>query len=226
MRLLLIRHGQTPSNVEGLLDTRIPGPGLTTLGLQQAIAVPIAIEDEAVDAIFASVQVRTQITAAPLSADRGIEVIVREGIREISSGSYEMLGDRASIDRYLEAIYTWADGNHNYRLPGGETGAEIMERFDAVVREAFDAGFTNPVFFAHGAVIRLWSGISASNLDVEYISEHSLDNTGIVILEGDPDNGWTAISYMGDALGGLALDDDRSGPAGEPLDAASTSNDA
>ena len=32
MRLLLIRHGQTPSNVLGLLDTAVPGPGLTDLG--------------------------------------------------------------------------------------------------------------------------------------------------------------------------------------------------
>ena len=26
VRLLLIRHGQTPSNVLGLLDTALPGP--------------------------------------------------------------------------------------------------------------------------------------------------------------------------------------------------------
>src|SRR5699024_5083913 len=32
MRLLLIRHGQTPSNVEGILDAGYPGPGLTALG--------------------------------------------------------------------------------------------------------------------------------------------------------------------------------------------------
>ena len=29
MRLLLIRHGQTPANVRGELDTAAPGPGLT-----------------------------------------------------------------------------------------------------------------------------------------------------------------------------------------------------
>ena len=29
---LLIRHGQTPSNVAGALDTGRPGPGLTALG--------------------------------------------------------------------------------------------------------------------------------------------------------------------------------------------------
>ncbi|MCM1975585.1 histidine phosphatase family protein, partial [Streptomyces sp. G1] len=36
MRLLLVRHGQTPTNVDYLLDTAVPGPGLTELGLAQA----------------------------------------------------------------------------------------------------------------------------------------------------------------------------------------------
>ena len=33
MRLILVRHGQTPSNIERLLDTGAPGPGLTELGI-------------------------------------------------------------------------------------------------------------------------------------------------------------------------------------------------
>ena len=35
MRLLLIRHGETPGNVLGQLDTAHPGPGLTDLGERQ-----------------------------------------------------------------------------------------------------------------------------------------------------------------------------------------------
>ena len=38
MRLLLIRHGQTPSNLKHLLDTEAPGPTLTPLGQEQAPA--------------------------------------------------------------------------------------------------------------------------------------------------------------------------------------------
>ncbi|MFI5427738.1 histidine phosphatase family protein [Aeromicrobium sp. UC242_57] len=36
MRLILIRHGQTPANVDGVLESTVPGPGLTELGLEQA----------------------------------------------------------------------------------------------------------------------------------------------------------------------------------------------
>ncbi|POC80683.1 histidine phosphatase family protein, partial [Vibrio vulnificus] len=43
MRLILIRHGQTESNVHRLLDTAMPGPGLTELGQQQAAGLVSAL---------------------------------------------------------------------------------------------------------------------------------------------------------------------------------------
>ena len=79
MRLLLIRHGQTPSNVLGLLDTAIPGPGLTDLGIEQAAALPAALADYRIDAIYASAQRRAQLTAQPLADARGLPIQVRDG---------------------------------------------------------------------------------------------------------------------------------------------------
>jgi broad specificity phosphatase PhoE len=218
MRLLLIRHGQTPSNVSGSLDTRIPGPGLTALGLEQAEAVPATLEDVRIDAIYASVQVRSQITAAPLAAARGLDVQVRAGIREISSGDYEMRSDRASVEEYLATMVAWAHGNFDAQLPGGETAAGMLARFDEVVAEAFDAGHSSVALVSHGAVIRTWSGIRASNLSARFIGENPLHNTGIVVLEGTPETGWTALTYMGEAIGGAAVDDAATaGPASETL---------
>ena len=75
MRLLLIRHGQTPSNVDGLLDTARPGPGLTELGERQAAEIPDALKHEAIDGIYVSVLRRTLITATPLIVDRGLDPV-------------------------------------------------------------------------------------------------------------------------------------------------------
>ncbi|MHA7280954.1 hypothetical protein ACX80H_14535 [Arthrobacter sp. MDT2-2] len=36
----MIRHGQTPNNVTGHLNTAFPGAGLSALGKQQALAAP------------------------------------------------------------------------------------------------------------------------------------------------------------------------------------------
>ena len=95
MRLLLLRHGQTPSNVEGILDAAYPGPGLTTLGHTQARAVPAALAHEDIAAIHVSRLLRTHETAAPLAASRGLSPRLTEGIEEIRAGIHQGRQDAA-----------------------------------------------------------------------------------------------------------------------------------
>uniref|UniRef100_UPI000A52F484 histidine phosphatase family protein n=1 Tax=Streptomyces griseoruber TaxID=1943 RepID=UPI000A52F484 len=109
MRLLLVRHGQTPTNVDHLLDTAVPGPGLTALGEQQAAALVDALAGEDLDALYASTLVRTQLTAAPLAAARGLDVHVRDGIREVFAGDLEMqAGESAHAALYMRTVFAWA----------------------------------------------------------------------------------------------------------------------
>ena len=77
MRLLLLRHGQTESNVIGALDTAVPGAPLTAIGERQASAVPGALEP--VDAVFVSTLIRTQQTALPLERARGLHATISTG---------------------------------------------------------------------------------------------------------------------------------------------------
>ncbi|MDX2545609.1 histidine phosphatase family protein [Streptomyces sp. WI04-05B] len=216
MRLLLIRHGQTPSNVKFLLDTAVPGARLTELGARQAAALPEALADEAVDAIYASTLTRTQLTAAPLAEARGLDVRVRDGIREVTAGDLEMRGDAESAHTYMTTLFAWAAGDTELRMPGGENGVEALGRFDAVVAEAADSGAGTVVMVSHGAVIRMWAAARADNVDVPFAAEHRLDNTGVVVLEGSPADGWKAVSWAG-AVVAAAGPDTGSGPAGEAL---------
>ncbi|WP_371663634.1 histidine phosphatase family protein [Streptomyces sp. NBC_00280] len=197
MRLLLIRHGQTPSNVLFLLDTAVPGAGLTELGERQAAALPEALAGEDIDALYASTLIRTQLTAAPLAGARGLDVRVRDGIREVAAGDLEMRGDAESADLYMTTVFAWAAGDTELRMPGGENGAEALGRFDAVVAEAAGDGAGTVAMVSHGAVIRMWAAARADNVDVPFAAEHRLDNTGVVVLEGSPTDGWKAVSWAG-----------------------------
>ncbi|MGW1323482.1 histidine phosphatase family protein [Streptomyces antibioticus] len=198
MRLLLVRHGQTPTNVDYLLDTAAPGPGLTELGAQQAAALPRALADEDIEVLYASTLVRTQLTAAPLAAARGLDVRVRDGIREISAGDLEMLpGDSPDAVRYMRTVFAWADGDVEARVPGGENGVEFLARYDAVVAEAAATGASTAALVSHGAAIRAWSAARAHNVDVPFAAGHRLANTGTVILEGSPADGWKALAWAG-----------------------------
>lgn len=221
MRLILIRHGQTPSNVRGLLDTVPPGPGLTELGTTQAAAVPATLAAEPIDALFASTALRAQLTAAPLATARGLDVVIRGGLREIAAGDWEMLGDDGSVQGYLGLIGGWLAGGLERRSPGagGESGIEVMQRFDAVIAEIAATGVAAAAVVAHGAVNRTWASLRAGNLDDGFGARHPLRNTGIVVLDGDPATGWTAVSWSGVQFdGGLPVEVDESGPAADTPD--------
>lgn len=215
MRLILVRHGETPTNVDYLLDTAVPGPGLTALGERQAAALPGALADEEIEAVYASTLIRTQLTAAPLAAARGLEVRVRDGIREISAGDLEMVhGHSEQGERYLRTVFAWAAGDTDLRLPGGESGTEFLARYDAVVAEAADSGAGTVALVSHSAAIRTWSAARAHNVDVPFAAGHRLANTGVVVLEGSPADGWKALIWAGATVAPAG----EGGPAGEPLD--------
>ncbi|MFD1506094.1 histidine phosphatase family protein [Georgenia yuyongxinii] len=219
MRLILVRHGQTSSNVGGLLDTAAPGADLTELGRRQAAALPAALAEEPVEAVWASTLVRTQQTAAPLAAARGLDVMVRDGVREVTAGDLEMRGDDASVRAYLEGIFAWHDGGLDSRIPGGESGAEFFGRYDDVVAEVAATGAATAVLVSHGAAIRAWTAARTDNVSVDFVATNPLGNTGVVVLDGGPAQGWTALTWEDRAVGGLALDSSATdGPAGEPVE--------
>ncbi|MGP4011266.1 histidine phosphatase family protein [Streptomyces sp. 4N124] len=217
MRLLLIRHGQTPSNVDTLLDTAVPGPGLTALGERQAALLPEALADEDIEALYISTLIRTRLTAAPLTAARGLDMIVRDGIRELTAGDLEMLpGDGEHGRTYMETVFAWAAGDVELRMPGGESGTEALARYDAVVAEAADSGAGTVAMVSHGAAIRMWTAARADNVDIAFAAAHPLDNTGVVVLEGSPADGWKALSWAGSVVEATGPGTE-SGPAGQPL---------
>ncbi|MET1022203.1 MAG: histidine phosphatase family protein [Arthrobacter sp.] len=211
MRLLLIRHGQTPGNVLGQLDTAHPGPGLTELGERQAEALVRSLANEQIGLLYASTLIRTQITATPLSTVRGLKIEVLEGLREIEAGSLEKRTDKESHLRYLGTVFGWAAGDLHPRMPAGPSGHDFFERYDASIAQIAGAAASNGAgtvaVVSHGAAIRVWAGLRASNLEAPFAARHILANTGIVALEGDPDAGWRLIHWDGSPVGGLALVD-------------------
>lgn len=214
MRLVLIRHGQTTSNVAELLDTAAPGADLTDLGREQAWALVDALADIPLDAVYVSTLVRTHQTAAPLLAARGLTPIERDGIKEIQAGELEMRGDLDSIRAYLSVAASWFHGDLDARMPGGETGAEVLDRFDAVVAEAAASGAQSVAFVSHGAVLRYWAAVRATNVEAAVHARSHLSNIAVVVLEGDPTTGWRVLTWEDEALGGEDLTDRHDGPMG------------
>ena len=218
MRLFLIRHGQTPANVLGSLDTVHPGPGLTRLGEQQAAVIPKALENEQIDAIFASTLRRTQLTAEPLAVARGLDVRVVGGLHEIEAGELEGRSDQASVLKYMKTVFAWGAGELDVRMPGAGTGHDFFARFDTDIATA-TAEHETAAVFSHGAAIRVWAAARATNVPPEFAGLNNLDNTGVVELTGTPTDGWTLVSWAGMPVGGQRLADTTAeDPTGDMLE--------
>lgn len=190
MQLTLVRHGQTPSNLLHALDTAAPGPGLTELGHAQARALVEGFRGREVGAVLTSHLVRTQLTAAPLLADRGLQALVRPGLAEILAGELEMRTDEEAMETYLTTGFSWATGDLSVRMPGGEDGHEMLGRFDEVVAEAAGLGVGSVVLVTHGAAARVWAAARVRGVDAERAAMHALRNTCRITLAGDPRSGW------------------------------------
>lgn len=220
MRILFIRHGQTPANVAGILETSVPGPGLTDLGHRQAEAVAEALASEPISAIYVSRLRRTHLTAAPLAGRLGIEPVEMPGLHEIEAGELEGRSDRSAVRSYLGTLAVWGDGDLDRAMPGGPTGNDFFARFDGDLERIATGRRPDETVavVSHGAAIRVWCGGRPVNVDPTFVTLNELDNTGVVVVSGSPADGWVVESWMGEPLGGAALEDDSAAdPTGEPL---------
>lgn len=216
MRLLLIRHGQTPANVSGILETRVPGPGLTDLGREQAAALPEVLAGRGVEAVFVSNMVRTTLTAQPLLDVLGLEPVELPGLREIEGGDLEGARDEAAVKVYLGTVRSWIAGDRTPGMPGGPNGVDFFTRYDDAVAQIAATGVQVAAAFSHGAAIRAWAGTTATNVDETFSTGQVLENTGIVELDGSPKGGWRVVSWEGRPVGGDDLvDDGAPDPTGE-----------
>lgn len=201
MRLVLARHGQTPSNVQRKLDTLPPGPPLTDEGRQQALELATALTDEGIAAVYASTAVRAQQTAEPLATKLGMPVSVLDGVQEISVGDLEGRNDLDALRQFHEVYLRWADGDLDARAPGGESAQDVIGRYRGALDGLLAEHTEDTVMLvSHGAAIRLVATHFARNIDADLGARSMLPNTGYVVLEHTGD-GWHCLSWTGVQLG-------------------------
>lgn len=230
MTVTFIRHAESQGNASGYIDTSTPGPHLTNdevnqnggaTGEQQAQdwaeAQCPSSPCTKYDALYASTMIRTQETAAPFAAKRGLPVTVlgaydpdhpqqNSGVQEISAGIFEGLPESEGIGRigYILAPLAWTMGLQFIPVPGGETGLEFNERVtNALTQVEEDTEDTNgdgkidAAVFSHGATIMMWTMMNVDNPNLLLIVQHPLNNTDTVVVEKNDDGSWTLKEWAG-----------------------------
>jgi broad specificity phosphatase PhoE len=198
MRLLLVRHGQTSSNLDRILDTKIPGARLTDEGHAQAAAFASTIADMPVAAVYASTATRAQQTASPIAAAHGMAVQVIDGVQEVFVGDLEGRNDERAIHEFFQIFTRWTEDDLDARMPGGESGTEIQKRFlDAIGTVRDNHPESTVVVVSHGGMIRLGAEWLAENVTGQLANVGVLPNTGHVLLASNRDGSWTCLEWTG-----------------------------
>ena len=208
MTVTFVRHGESESNASHTIDNSIPGAHLTPLGQSQATTVAAALVAGGVgyDAIYASNMVRTTETAAPFAAATGLTPTVLPGFREINAGWFEGSSDTGLGGiGYVLAPALWTLGARSVPVPGGGDGNAFDARMDAALQLVEDSGAQNPVVFSHAATIMFWTMMNVDNPDLGLMLRHRLGNTGIVVVEGSAEEGWTLKTWAGLPVGPASL---------------------
>jgi probable phosphoglycerate mutase len=128
MRLLLIRHGETPHNAGQMTLGREDVP-LNERGLLQAESVGESLRGEPITAIYASPLQRATATAAPLAQALGLSVEVEDDLIEMDIGEVENLTFAELAERFPDFLKEWrSDRVADLCMPGGESLRQVQQR--------------------------------------------------------------------------------------------------
>lgn len=192
-----IRHAQSEANADGVINTYVPGPGLSREGKGQAEQLAHQLGHKDYDSVYASTMVRAQQTAAPLAAELGKQVEVLPGLREINAGWYNGKPESMASSTYLLAPADWIRGDRQDSIPGGANGNEFNDRFTAAINKIYNSGHHSPVVFSHKYAIEYWTLMNTKNGKDSLVTSHPLPNIGRVVITGNPVNGWTLVDWNG-----------------------------
>ncbi len=194
-RLFVARHGEATYERDTLSDD---GGSLTPLGREQARALGESLVGERIARVWCSSMARAVQTAEIAASVLGVDVVVREGLREFSVGDH--VGETGDPDPLWPVFEAWMAGELGTRLAGSENGTEFIARVGKVLDEVADAHRGESVLvISHGGAICAGVPSLAANLHMTYARERPLANGDVVRLDGDGD-GWTARSWAGTPL--------------------------
>ena len=152
----LVRHGQSVSNVE----ERVQGQedvALSELGHRQAREVASwagAVHATAPLAeIWTSPLRRARDTAAAIAARIDRPLQIEDDLREIHAGVFQghLWADLEVL--FPEAVASWRSGDVGYRIPGGESRADLAARGRAMLEKLAARDVPSMIVVAHGGIL-------------------------------------------------------------------------
>ena len=173
-RLLLIRHCQSAGQQ--------PDAALTQAGMRAAEALAGFLSRFPVDRVATSPYERARQTIAPFAAVAGLPVHADDRLVEqrLAAGP---------VEHWRDAVRT-SCGDPEFRLPGGESGRDVLNRGWPALEELLDGGHRLPVAVTHGKFLTVI--LNSLDSGFGYDQWRSLSNPDVFALV---DNAGGSLSH-------------------------------
>jgi probable phosphoglycerate mutase len=156
LTLYFLRHGQTPLSREDVFCGSGLNPELTPEGSEMAEAFAAFYRHKSWSAVYASPLRRTAATARPLCDALGMEMQLRDELKEIAYGEWEGQSKETVSRLHHDDYLSWLADPAWHAPTGGELAILIARRALSIVEEIkqlFDDG--NVLVVSHKATIRI-----------------------------------------------------------------------
>jgi len=193
--VLIVRHGQTASNVSGRYMGWID-EDLSDEGVWQAEQLSHRLAGWSITSVYSSPLRRANRTAEIIAAPHSIPVSIVDGLGEIRVGAWEGKFGKELEAEFPDLWRLWKTDPSTVRMPGGESLSQVRERAIASLEDIVEANRGHQVLMVtHDVVVRL---LVAYCLGASSSIYRRLDagNASLTIIQvGD---GWLRLRLMND----------------------------
>jgi len=154
LRLIVVRHGETPYNIQHRFTGQLDIP-LSPLGERQAELVGAYLAKQKIDLVVASDTQRTRATAQAIAHEHDLLVQEDPNLREIAMGEWEGHTHEEVKELFAASLAQWQADPTTYTIPGsGENLTQVDVRIThALARWLAQYPHATVVWATHGGFI-------------------------------------------------------------------------
>jgi len=187
MKIYIIRHAQTKSNLKEIACENQKREGLTKEGKEQAKRLAKKLNKVKIDKIFISEAKRTRETILPLlKFKKDIPIKKDKRLNECKFGIFSGLTLKRAEKKYPEIFRERQKDKWNVRLPGGESYKDVASRLESFLKdlkkEAKKFQSKNILIVTHATPIKVFL-IKYLGFSIEKVESIYFENALISIFD-------------------------------------------
>jgi len=187
--IILVRHGETKGNREGLFRGQIDFP-LNDNGINQAEDLARALTRYPLHAAYSGPLTRAVTTAQIVARTHNVKVEIDAGFNNINLGTWQGKPKAEINEKFPDLWQLWITEPERLQLPEGETLQDVQDRsFKALERIVQKNSGQTVAVVSHRAVLKPLLA-RALGVSAPYFWKFHLDNGSYSILEHDAQRGY------------------------------------